>query len=183
MTTNTITSKIDPSKLLTNQPLAPSSPVPAVAVSFAQVVSVLMRDPHYRKMPLADLERLVLPPLMLGQFAVAHAPTRSMPSRTGTAQADQSRKQLIPVAVALWARVSGEIDRVLSENIAKPLQLRVGDWASGTHTWITTVAGNERALPRFLAQLQEKEFKRVPVNLRRHGPDGVPYLSALTPRG
>src|SRR5262245_29491842 len=39
------------------------------AQSFAQIVGVLMRDANFRNMRLADLEWLVLPPVMAGQFS------------------------------------------------------------------------------------------------------------------
>jgi len=51
------------------------------ARSFAQVVAVLMRDPNFRTMPLADLEWLVLPAVMSGQFRVAEAPASLGPDK------------------------------------------------------------------------------------------------------
>ena len=45
-----------------------------MAQSFAQIVAVLMRDPNFRNMRLADLEWLVLPPVMAGQFRLAQVP-------------------------------------------------------------------------------------------------------------
>jgi hypothetical protein len=44
------------------------------AQSFAQIVSVLMRDPGDRSLAIADLEWLVLPAVAAGQFRLAHAP-------------------------------------------------------------------------------------------------------------
>ena len=45
------------------------------ARSFAQIVAVFMRDRNFRTLTIAELEWLVLPPIMVGQFALAHAPT------------------------------------------------------------------------------------------------------------
>ena len=73
------------------------------SVAFAQIVSVLLRSPTHRHYALADLEWLVLPPLMTGQFRVAEASTH--------------QKAAIPVAVALWASVSAEVDKRLSEDL------------------------------------------------------------------
>src|SRR5262245_11891405 len=45
------------------------------AQAFTQIVAVLMRDRNFRSMPLADLEWLVLPAVMSGQFRLAQAPS------------------------------------------------------------------------------------------------------------
>jgi hypothetical protein len=55
------------------------------AVSFSQVIAVLMRDPNFRNMRLADLESLVLPPVMSGQFRLAQMPTQRKGNPQGTA--------------------------------------------------------------------------------------------------
>jgi len=80
-----------------------------MAQSFAQVVAVLMRDPQFRNLRVVDLEWLVLPPIMAGQFRVGHA------SRQPEAGKAQRGGVAIPVAVALWARVSPQIDQRLAE--------------------------------------------------------------------
>jgi hemolysin-activating ACP:hemolysin acyltransferase len=80
-----------------------------LAQVFAQVVAVLMRDPNYRRSPLADLEWLALPPLMAGQFRPGQAP-----APINAANNAQKGGMLTPVAVALWARVSADIDAALS---------------------------------------------------------------------
>ena len=43
------------------------------AWAFTQVVGVLMRSPHYRRYTLGDLEWLVIPPLLAGQFRIGEA--------------------------------------------------------------------------------------------------------------
>ncbi len=73
-----------------NQPIRPRDARQIrIAQSFAQVVAVLMRDPNFKKLPLADLEWLVLPPLMAGQFRLAHMQTQQpgndkQPGMTGS---------------------------------------------------------------------------------------------------
>src|SRR5262245_27187607 len=49
--------------------------------SFAQIVAVLMRDPGYKSLRVTDLEWLVLPPIMAGQFRLAHATRPTDPSK------------------------------------------------------------------------------------------------------
>jgi cytolysin-activating lysine-acyltransferase len=142
-----------------------------LAQSFAQVVAVLMRDPNFKQLPLADLEWLVLPPLMAGQFRLAH-----MTSQPGN---EKQPGMMVPVAVALWARVSPAIDQKLSENLDVPLRLQAYDWVSGDNLWLMVAAGDPRAIPPFMHQLQESEFKDAQVKLRRRGPDGKAMVATL----
>jgi cytolysin-activating lysine-acyltransferase len=136
-----------------------------MAQSFAQVVAVLMRDARFRNFRIADLEWLVLPPVMAGQFALGHA---GRPPEPGKAQQGVA----VPVALALWARVSPEVDKALSENLDKQVRLRPDQWTSGDIVWLMALAGDPRAVPPFLKQLTEREFKGRQVKVRLRGPDG-----------
>ena len=143
------------------------------AQSFAHVVAVLMRDPNFRKMRLADLEWLVLPPVMAGQFKLAQ-----MPSPLAQVKGKEGGV-LVPVAVAMWARVSAAIDKQLSENLDKPMRLGPGDWASGDNVWLVAVAGDQRAVPKFIEQLANTEFKGQRVKMRVKGPDNTVVVKTL----
>lgn len=143
------------------------------AQSFAQIVAVLMRDRNFRKMQIADLEWLVLPPVMAGQFRLAQAP-----SPAGRVKGREGGV-LVPVAVALWARVSADIDKTLSENLDKPVRLRPSEWASGDNVWLMAVAGDERAVPKFLEQLAKTEFEGQRVKMRVRGPDNTVAVKTL----
>lgn len=144
-----------------------------VAQAFSQIVAVLMRDPVYKNLKIADLEHLVLPPVMAGQFRLA----------LGTRQADAGKEQkggiYVPVAVALWARVSPKIDKGLSENLDKAVWLRPQEWTSGDILWLMAAAGNPRAVPAFLKQLAEKDFKGQQVKMRLRGPEGKTVVQIL----
>ena len=147
------------------------------AQSFAQIVSVLMRDPGYRSLAIADLEWLVLPAVAAGQFRLAHAPmpAEGMPAegRPADGAVSQERGALVPAAVALWARVSPLVDKALSENLDKGVRLSPGAWTSGDIVWLIAIGGHPRAVPAFLKQLREHEFKDRPVKMRRRMPDGA----------
>lgn len=154
------------------------------AQSFAQIVAVLMRDPNFRNMRLADLQWLVLPPVMAGQFRLAQVPMPQDTKGQEAGKAPQGAKAqeggiLVPIAVALWARVSPDIDKGLSESLDKEVRLRPNQWASGNIVWLTAVAGDPRAKPRFLKQLAETEFKGQHVKMRLRGPDGKVVVRAL----
>ena len=87
----------------------------------------------------------------------------------------------VPTAVALWASVSPEIDRRLSSDLDKPLLLRPNEWATGDIVWLVALAGDRRALPKFLARLRATEFKGRQVKLRTNGPDGKVVVKTLGP--
>jgi hemolysin-activating ACP:hemolysin acyltransferase len=140
----------------------------AFAASFAQIVAVLMRDPTFKQLTLANLESLVLPPLMAGQFAIAHA----QPQGGGAKKDGVEGSVVVPVAVALWARVSASIDKVLSENPEKPPRLQPSGWVSGSAIWLMLLGGDRRAIPKLLDQLLKKEFSGQVVKMRIGTPDG-----------
>src|SRR5215471_4984833 len=68
------------------------------SLTFAQIVTVLMRSPRYRHYTLGDLEWLVIPPLLAGQCRVVEYKSKQ-------------NVVSVPVAAALWASVSGEVDK------------------------------------------------------------------------
>lgn len=143
-----------------------------MAQSFSQVVAVLMRDTNFRNMRLADLEWLVIPPVMAGQFRIAHAPPPGQPQPKEAAFT-------VPIAVALWARVSPQLDKSLSENLDKPVWIKPNQWASGDILWLMALAGDRRALPQFVKLLQQNDFKGKPVKMRARGADGKVTVKLL----
>ena len=153
--------------------------------SFAQVVAVLMRDRNFRQMRLADLEWLVLPPLMAGQFRLAQMPAPppkgEKPAGEGKDQAGAGPGVLVPIAVALWARVSANTDKALQGNLDKQARLHPADWASGDNIWLIAVAGDKRAIPKFIEQLYLAEFKGKLVKMRMRGADGKAVVRTMGP--
>ena len=142
------------------------------SVAFAQIVTVLMRSPRYRHYTLGDLEWLVVPALATGQWRVLGAQSK----QNGVS---------IPVAVALWARVSPEVDKKLSENLHVPIRLRPDEWKSGDILWLVDAVGDPRAVPQVLKQLLETSFKGREAKVRAAGEDGkitVRKLGAVSNR-
>ena len=148
------------------------------AESFAQIVAVFMRDRNFRTLTIAELEWLVLPPIMVGQFALAHAPMDRSAAK-GEKKAQHNGAALVPVAVALWARVSPGIDRALSESLEKPIKLQAADWSSGDDLWLLALAGDQRAFPKFLAELQKKDFLGRQVKMRKRTPEGKVVIQSI----
>jgi hemolysin-activating ACP:hemolysin acyltransferase len=144
-----------------------------MAQSFSQVVAVLMRDSNFRNLKIGDLEWLVIPPIMAGQFKLGHA---AKPAGERSRDGGVS----IPVAVVLWARVSAEIDKRFSEELDKPMQLRPNQWASGDKVWIMATAGDRRALPHFMKELAQTAFKGQTVKMRTRTSEGKVLVKTLS---
>jgi hemolysin-activating ACP:hemolysin acyltransferase len=148
------------------------------AQSFSQIVAVMMRDPKFRQLRLAELEWLVLPPLIAGQWRLAQTKVEQMMAKPGETAPQTS--MVVPVGAAIWARVSPEIDKRLSENLDKPIALKPNEWVSGNQIWLIAAMGDPRAIPTFLKSLQETEFKDQAVKLRAPGPNETVVISNLT---
>jgi hemolysin-activating ACP:hemolysin acyltransferase len=136
------------------------------SLAFAQIISVLMRSSHYKHYTLADLEWLVLPPLLTGQFSVAEAAPKDGGAR-------------FPVAVALWASVSVEVDQRLSENLTAPIRLRPDEWKSGNILWLVDAVGDGRIVPALLKQLGETVWKTAEIKMRVVSEAGRPQVKTL----
>lgn len=164
------------------QPAAPPTPEARrerMAQSFADIVGVLMRDPGFRNLRLADLEWLVLPPILSGQWRIARGAATSAIATPDASGAPTKGSLIIPVATALWASVSPAIDKKLTEGVNEPLMLRPNEWTSGKHLWLIAVAGDRRFVPKFVKSLSESEFKGRNMKMRVNGPDGSVTVSTL----
>jgi len=131
-----------------------------------EILSVMMRAPQFRAVPLGDIQALVLPPLMSGQYLVAEARSKT-------------RGFISPVAVALWAKVSKEVDKRLSESLDKPIKLAPDDWKSGDIAWLIVLAGNPQAIAPVLQKFQETTLKGKPLKMRSKTKDGKTVVSTF----
>lgn len=143
------------------------------AQRFSQIIGVMMRDATFRKLQLAELEWLVLPPLLANQYSVGFA-TKA----TGDGKPEAGGPAM-PVAMALWARVSPNVDKLLTENLDKSFRLKAQDWTSGDILWLVATAGDKRVLPHFIKQLREKDFKGRSVKMRIRDADGTVSVKQL----
>ena len=169
------------SKPVEDVPAAPAAAAPAkspaarleaaqkdrFAQDFSRVVAVLMRAPNYKSLRISDLEWLVIPPLLAGQARVA----LSRFSKDGP---------IVPVAAAMWARVSVSVDKRLSQDLESPPLLRASEWTSGDILWLMTLAGEPKALAELLPQLQQSEFKGRAVKMRVQMADGKTVVQTLS---
>ncbi len=140
-----------------------------MAAGFGEIVSVLMRSPHYRHYSLTDLEWLVVPPLLANQFTLAEAR-----SKEGGIPA--------PIGVALWARVSDEVDKKLMDGIDRPVRLRPDEWTSGDTLWLIDAVGAPEAVKAMVERMGEAVFEGKPFKLRARGEDGKVGVQTVNPK-
>lgn len=131
----------------------------AASLAFARIVSILMRSPQYAQFPLGDLQRLVIPPIIAGQYAIMDGAPEGAPMP-------------MPLAMALWAWVSPEIDHRLTADPAEVLRLGPLEWTSGANLWLVEAVGDPRVLPHLLKRLAQTQFKGRVVKGRQARPDG-----------
>ena len=126
---------------------------------FGQVTTVLMRAVDYRHAFLAELEWLVVPAVVTGQYSIASAEQ----GQTGLTT---------PQAVVLWANVSEAVDKRLSASGTKP-RLRPDEWTSGQIPWLIEAAGESRAASMLLRTVVEKRFAKTGLkSMERDGKGG-----------
>lgn len=138
-----------------------------MAAAFGEIVSVLMRSPAYRNATLAQIERLVVPAVLSGQFSLAEA---------------QSKESgfTAPVGVVLWASVNGETEAVLSTAPDAYLQLTPQHWRSGDLIWLIDAVGDGRVIGAMLKHLHQSAWNGRVVKAMMKGADGISAVRTLT---
>lgn len=105
-----------------------------VRESFGKVVMAMMMLPRYRQQTLADLQHLVLEPLIRDRVAIAQ-------KASDIALAEDV------AGIAIWASLSDEAEERLRDQIRGnmwPLRLRAEDWNSGSNNWLIDVIAPDR---------------------------------------
>lgn len=176
-----------------DKPKAAAAPQPAKAMTaanaaqaqragaLANIVALMIRDPKFRVMKIADLEWLVMPAVLSGQWQLAQGTTpaaeKTAADKKNGAEAQQPGR-MFPVAAALWARVSPAVDARLSSGLDKPMMLKPQEWTSGDIVWIIAVPGQAQYLKKFLQHLQTSTFKGRTVKIRSVA-NGKPAIRTL----
>jgi cytolysin-activating lysine-acyltransferase len=126
------------------RPGSPTNAVipPTVSHMFGEIVWLLTQSPAFKHLALSDLEWLVMPPLLLEQYRVFRDGAR-------------------PVGVALWAHLSEEAERKLTEARGR---LRPDEWKSGNRLWLVELiapfaTAENQMVGRMLTDLAEGVFK------------------------
>jgi hemolysin-activating ACP:hemolysin acyltransferase len=117
-----------------------------LAAMLGGIVGLMLRSPRHRDRKLSDLRWLVLPAIRTGQLAVVSAQSKA-------------HGYSAPIASVLWASVSAEVDKRLSENLDAPMRLGPREWKSGDILWLVEAIGDERAVSALVQRLHAKDWK------------------------
>ena len=137
-----------------------------VSASIGDIAVVFSRSPGHKHYTYADLEWMILPAVLSGQYYVAEFQHTETGART-------------PVAAVLWASVSDETDRRLAATPGQKIRLRPDEWASGQHLWIVDLAGEPQVIAHALQMLATTRFKDAPVKLAMHDGAGGARVETL----
>ncbi len=111
-----------------------------IQISVGQIVLTIMNLPRYRHQTLADLNHLVINPLLRDRLAIAH---RSVTADDGSAKVDEENV----AGIAIWASVSDQVDAKIAEQVKAgvfPVRLGANDWSSGEQVWLLDVIAADR---------------------------------------
>jgi hemolysin-activating ACP:hemolysin acyltransferase len=132
--------------------------------ALGEIVAVLMDAPSFKSMSLADVQKLVMPAILAGQYRVG----QTSPDRTGVP---------VPVAVVLWASVSEELDRRMSQS--QDFVLKSSDWKSGGIPWLVAAAGDQRVLAQMLDHVQTTVLEGKKLKMRAKDSTGKISIGSL----
>jgi cytolysin-activating lysine-acyltransferase len=88
-----------------------------IATVLGEIVWLMSQSPVHKQLPMADLEWLVMPAILLRQFRLFYHEGK-------------------PVAAVLYAFVSDEVERRIESGAPS---MQPGDWKSGERAWIVQV--------------------------------------------
>ena len=123
-----------------NQQAQPTTPLPEESKTLSnvlgEIVWLMTRSANHRYFFIADLEWMVLQPVVLGQFRIFHGEKH-------------------PVGVLFWAYVNDEVEERLKTGITK---LTPADWKSGDNLWLIDAITPFGSVQSMLDDLTENVF-------------------------
>jgi cytolysin-activating lysine-acyltransferase len=138
----------------------------AQTAAFGEIVALLMHSPQYKYLTLSDMEWLVLPALLTGQFSLATAQSKA----SGLTS---------PVGLVLWASVSQEVDKRLSAAAEQPVRLNPQEWKSGDIRWVILAVGEQRIVKGMFQALHAKQWAHRPAKALARDKDGRPTIITI----
>jgi cytolysin-activating lysine-acyltransferase len=145
-----------------------------VRESFGKIVMAMMMLPRYRHQTLADLQHLVLDPLLRDRIAIAYPGAK-----------DQSALADI-AGLAIWASVSEEVDADIRDQIKSgvfPIRLKAEAWNSGKINWLLDVIAPDRkttasVIANFKQVVKEGSLRLHPLVTRLVDPETLQKMGA-----
>lgn len=127
----------------------------SVLTRFSQVVLSLINVPRYAHLPMGDLQKLVVDPLVRNRIALANSNTKDAETRP-------------LVGIAIWASVSDAVDQKIRAQIASglfPIRLEAEDWASGDRIWLLDLVASSKPLATNVMTNFSRAVDNKPVSL------------------
>lgn len=148
-----------------------------IQAAIGQIALAMSMAPRYRHQSLADLQHLILDPLMRDRIAIASA-------KDGP-ETDPASAPL--AGIAIWASVSDEVDMKIREQIktgAFPVRLKPEDWASGENYWLLDVIAPSQktatsVLANFRQVVKQGEVRIHPIVARMVDPELLKKMGAV----
>lgn len=141
---------------------------------FGKVVMAMMMLPRYRNQTVADLQHLVLEPMMRDRVAIAYP-------------GEEKAGPLADMAgFAIWASVSEEADTRIREQIQAgtfPVRLKSEDWNSGEINWLLDVVAPDQRIAanvigNFRQVVKEGSLRLHPIVTRLVDPETLQKMGA-----
>lgn len=124
------------------------------SASVADAIGLYMRSDRHKHQSIADLEWMLMPPLMLGQIKFAYARPQMKQAKDADTGNDE---KLPPVAVAMvtWAMVSPEVAAKLDaqKKAGQPFRLAPQEWRSGRERRIVDGIGEKELISELTKRL------------------------------
>lgn len=148
-----------------------------VHAALGQIVLALSVVSRYRHQSFADLNSLIVEPLIRERIAIAQA--KPVTTEEGAAG---------PLAgIAIWATVSDEVDAKIREQIkagAFPIRLKPEEWTSGSRVWLLDVIAPTQqiasaVLANFSQVVKNGEVRIHPLIARLVDPELLKKLGAI----
>lgn len=144
---------------MTNDTASPSGAPKTVSQMLGEIVWLMTQSPVHKQMYLGDLEWFCMPAILLEQYRVFYGPSA-------------------PAAVALWARVSKDVEDRLLAGGAK---LRADEWQSGELYWLVELVAPFGATEEIFADLQASVFERKTFKYHRLTSEGIREVAVVNP--
>ena len=137
-----------------------------ISASIGDICVVMSKAPSHKFHTLADIEWMVLPAVLTGQYYVGEY-----------AHAEQGARA--PAAVVTWASVTDEVASRLMHGSDSVVRLQPAEWRGGDQLWLIDTIGNPQVLGLALKTLAETQFKGKTVNVATRLANGQVKLETL----
>jgi hemolysin-activating ACP:hemolysin acyltransferase len=111
---------------------------------YGKILSILGRQKPFAEMRLGQIAAMIGPAVDAGLFAIADGQPKD---ESGPA---------IPIAFVIWARVSEEIDKKLSESLEGTVALTPQEWTSGNIHWLMLSVGPQHPIDAILKTVSQE---------------------------